>query len=124
MADFPDIVVLTSGCHAVRLRPRVFVGDLSAPALHEMILDLARAAVNPAYPTECTRLELRMHVGGALTLHDDGRGQPVELSTSPADRGRSRLEVNLRELFGGGPVRMSSWDTGDADPEVASANLA
>lgn len=95
-----DLTVLQS-LEPIRRRPRTYVGDTTAQGLHRLVLNVAKAALDPECVNGCTQLQVTVQADTLLVLADDGRGLPVA-PTSPKDA-VPLLETVVTRLFGGRP---------------------
>lgn len=93
-----DIQVL-EGLEAVRKRPGMYIGSTGVTGLHHLIKEIVDNSVDEAMAGYCTKIELILHHNGGLTVHDNGRGIPVDKHEKT---GKSALETVLTILHAGG----------------------
>lgn len=106
--DASQIQVL-EGVEAVRRRPGMYIGDTGPAGLHHLVYEVVDNSIDEALAGFCTRIDVVVHRGEAVTVSDNGRGIPVD--THPGT-GRPAVEVALTMLhagakFGGKGYRVS-----------------
>ena len=103
-----DIQVL-EGLEAVRRRPGMYIGSTDQRGLHHLVYEIVDNAVDEAMAGHCTAVDISIAENGWITVHDDGRGIPVDIH---ALTGVSALETVMTSLhsgakFGGGAYKVS-----------------
>jgi DNA gyrase subunit B len=106
--DAKDIQVL-EGLEAVRRRPGMYVGGTDIKALHHLIHEVVDNSIDESLAGACDRIEIIIHPDSSVTVHDNGRGIPVDLHPQLK---KPALEVVMTVLhaggkFGGGGYKVS-----------------
>src|SRR5882724_8261537 len=93
-----DITVL-EGLEPVRKRPSMYIGSVDAKGLHHIVWEIVHNAVDEDLNGYADASVDNLHKSGdAITVHDNGRGIPVDLH--PKHK-RPALELILTTLHSG-----------------------
>jgi len=92
----------------VRARPAMYIADTTIRGLHHLVSEVVDNSIDEAMAGFATKVTVRVHIDGSVTVEDDGRGIPVE--THP-DLGISTLEGVMTKLKFGGKFQKGAYQT-------------
>jgi len=94
-----DAIKVVTGLEHVRLRPSMYIGDISERGLHHLIWEIVDNSVDEAMAGYATHIRVHIHQDDSITVEDNGRGIPVYIHK---DVGKPAVEVVLTVLGAGG----------------------
>ncbi len=94
-----DAIKVVTGLEHVRLRPSMYIGDISERGLHHLIWEIVDNSVDEAMAGYATHIRVHIHQDDSVSVEDNGRGIPVYIHP---EVGKPAVEVVLTVLGAGG----------------------
>ena len=72
-------IQVLEGLEAVRKRPGMYIGSVSARGLHHLVYEIVDNSVDESLAGYCTKIQVKIEPGIVISVEDNGRGIPVDI---------------------------------------------